>query len=113
MLRLDLLSQASIPELVEHGRRQPYLVTPMANEETLVLHWPAEFAPESVPEDVDLQSEFGAHHAKLKVQDGAISFSRRLSVEDHVLDPEQYAKFRQFLLAVAKADQRTMVLRKP
>jgi hypothetical protein len=113
VLRLNLFAPMGIPEISDRERRQPYVVTPVASDEVTVLKWPGEYSPESVPAAAAVQGPYGEYRVGFQVHDGAITCDRHFAIKGTTLTPAQYLEFRQFLLTVAKQDQRTLVLKKP
>ena len=112
VLPMNLFNPIGSPKLAETERRQPFVVTPIADEERLVLKWPAGYSAETVPADAVVRSEYGEYHSSFRVDRNAVICERRYSIRGATLSPAQYLKFRQFLLSVAKLDQRTLVLHK-
>ena len=113
VLRMDLFAHVNVPEMSEHGRRQPFVVTPISDDATLKLKWPAEYAPETVPADAALNGEFGDYRTSYQVREGTLICRRHCAIKGAILTPAQFGEYRRFLVAVAKLDQSTLVLKKP
>lgn len=91
-------------------REHPVLLGARALKETVRIALPDGFAIDEKPNDIALHTEFGDYTASWTPQDGALVFSRELSVKHAEVDAADFGTVRDFFRAVAGAEQAPVVL---
>ena len=110
----NLLSR--LPALpAQAGTRQTALWVPRASlqADTVRLHFPAGFQPETLPAPVQLVTAYGTYSAQYQaLPDGTVRYVRRLELPRLHLPAASYAGYVDFRRKISAADQAQVVLLK-
>ena len=99
-----------VPDPVEE-RNYP-LVLPLGKSKVTSISFvlPEGYRVESLPDSTAIDSPFGQYQLSVTQQDDTVLLERNYSAEAGDYPAEDYAAYREFLLAIAKADGAKMVL---
>jgi len=111
-LRLDVLDRGQLPTLPAKASLRDHYLNPICQEESIECRLPEGYAVEALPPPVDIASVHGSYHVELSVDGGLVHLKRRLFMPGGRLPQAMFQGFRDFVLSVGKADQRSLVLRK-
>ena len=96
-------------------RRQGPLVVryPFTTIDSLEVNIPAGYVPESIPEEVHLDTPFGSYHREIQaLEAGSFLLIRKLERYKGTFPVSDYPAFREFIQAIRKSDQKRMVWKK-
>lgn len=86
------------------------LTTAQAETDSVEIIIPGGYTPESIPENVNVQSKFGKYQASYKVESNRIMYYRKLETYDGFFDKSVYDELVKFYDQVYKADRGRVVL---
>ena len=113
LVQLDLLSRGSVPAFSKKTRHRPVLVPPVHDRDRVALELPAGCTVDDLPPRKELKSDYGEYSGEFAVEAGALVYRRALTLRSQIVAPADYPRFREFLIAVSRADHATVVLRAP
>jgi hypothetical protein len=111
LVQLDILNRGTVPAFTEKTRRQPLLLRPVNDRDEVTFVVPAGFAVEELPPLKELKSDYGDYSGEFTQVEGAVVYRRALILRSQRIAPADYPKLREFLIAVARAEHVTAVLR--
>jgi hypothetical protein len=74
------------------------------------IELPKGFAPESMPQDVKLESKFGKYTASVKLEGNKILYTRDIEIYSGRFPASDYQEYAKFYEAIYKADRNRLVL---
>ncbi len=105
MNKTSKLTPPTKPRKFPFEKGHPYI-----DKDSIVYIIPAGFHMEYIPEDLEINSEFGTYHALVKVEQGKITYLRSISGTKGEFPAEKYKEYLDFVNKVANADQMKLVL---
>lgn len=112
VVKLDILSRHYLPNFSEKERLLPIQLPPLAINDTIALAIPEGFKIDEVPAQTSLESAYGSCHMTYEIVGETMRLNREVVLNSATIPTAEYAKLRQFLSDIAKAD-RTSLLLKP
>ena len=102
--------QETVP--TNYGERTQPLVLTLDWIDTDTIHFvlPEGFVPEAVPNEENIESQFGSYSTKYSIDQKGLTYIRRMEMKKGEFKKESYAKFVEFLEKVQKADKAKLVL---
>jgi len=112
VLRPSVLQAVDPLPFIEAKRKYPAVVAARSWSDTVRVQLPAGFEVDELPDAAKIESPFGSYEAVSKVENGVLTFTRRLVLNPAVVPVEDYAKLKKFADQVGGADQAPLVLAK-
>ncbi|TGE07902.1 DUF3857 domain-containing protein [Hymenobacter fodinae] len=108
----NLLSRwSALPATVGERRTPIWLDNAFTYTDTVRIHVPAGFRPESLPTPVQLTTAFGTYSSQLQpLPDGTLLYVRRLLMPRTRFAPSDYPAYREFRRKISAADKAQVVL---
>lgn len=109
---LNKVNPFSINLSRDHTRLHPLELSKNINEEDqITFQLPTDYAIESLPKPVEIETDFGTYHAKaIASTDKRITYTRRLTIPKQTIAADQYQKLRLFFKNINKMDNTKVVL---
>lgn len=101
-----------IPKRVRNRKTEVVKINAHSEKDEFKFVIPEGYEIESVPEDCNVECEFGAYKTSSKQEINKVVFSRELVVNNGRFPKESYTEFINFYKAVAKGDKAKLVLKK-
>lgn len=109
---LNAFDALQLPLPATERRRDPVeLNYPFVETDTLRFALPAGYLVDSAPTPVSLKGAYGSYEATVTATPEGLAYVRRLEISRHRIPAEDYAAFREFVLAVSRADRAQVILR--
>ena len=106
----NILSKSGyIPDKVEERNSNVYIKNSGWDSDSIVFHIPEGFHIEFKPETIDIESEFGAYHSEITLEENKVTLLRTFKLEAGTYPPEKYEDLREYLRQVVKADKSKIV----
>jgi len=86
--------------------------TPYVDIDTILYKLPEALHPEYVPETIDIHSPFGTYEASFQIEQGALLYTRKITIHKGIFPASQYEELMNFYQEINKADHTKVVLRK-
>lgn len=96
--------------LTEPKRVHPVILSSRAFSETSVIKLPVGFVVDEMPDPVNLDTTFGKYSTSYQVKDGALYFSRSLTINSAQIPVDKYATVKDFYIKIRNAEQAPVVL---
>lgn len=95
-----------------YGQRMQSLVLSLdwIDTDTIQFVLPEGFAPEAVPQEENIESQFGSYSTKYIMSEKGLTYIRKMQMKKGEFAKESYADFVAFLEKVQKADKAKLVL---
>lgn len=108
----NLLSRwNALPAAVGERRTAVWLDNAFSYADTIRIHVPAGFKPESLPAQVQLATAFGTYSSQVQaLPDGTLLYVRRLLMPQTRFAREQYPAYQDFRRRISQADKAQIVL---
>ncbi|MBC6697746.1 DUF3857 domain-containing transglutaminase family protein [Hymenobacter puniceus] len=108
----NLLSRwRALPATVGERRTPVWLDNAFSYADTIRIHVPAGFKPESLPAQVQLATAFGTYSSQVQaLPDGTLLYVRRLLMPQTRFTREQYPAYQDFRRRISQADKAQIVL---
>ncbi|WP_375561882.1 DUF3857 domain-containing protein [Bernardetia sp. OM2101] len=102
--------EETVPEI--YGERTQPLILSLdwIDTDTIEFVLPEGFAPEAVPEEENIESQFGSYSTKYIMSEKGLTYIRKMQMKKGEFAKESYAEFVEFLEKVQKADKAKLVL---
>ncbi len=84
---------------------------PFSEIDTLSIALPPSYVVDDLPEETDMDTVFGSYRTRYTVQDGTLTYTRRLSIRQREIPRESYAEWKAFFGTVVNADKAMVVLK--
>jgi hypothetical protein len=111
IVKLDILSRQHLPNFSEKERVLPIYLQPLALNDEIVLSIPAGYKVDEVPAKTSLESPFGSCRLTFEEGAGTLLLKREVVIHQATIPVTEYAKLRQFLSDIAKADRASLLLK--
>lgn len=101
-------------ELARKSERRWDVILPVPSgvEETAEVELPDGFSLKHVPKDARLETEFGTYEKGYAIEGSVLKITRRLVVKAQRVPVEKYARWREWAIAVDRADEGRAILGK-
>ncbi len=111
-LPISVFSKMEKPAIADAPRRSKVQADPRGFTQQDVVKFvpPPGFAPESLPEGIDLTGDFGSFDLKIYMDGAEAHVSRTLVLNNKILPAERFGDLVDFLKKVATADRMKVVL---
>jgi hypothetical protein len=110
-LPLNLMSTwKSAPMKNDLRKTDLVLKTPITDTDTIRFHLPNGYQVESQPENVAFESQFGNYKASVKIEQGIVTYIRRVEMKSGRFPHTAYNDYVEFYKKIIKADKMQMVL---
>ncbi|HMO79746.1 MAG TPA: DUF3857 domain-containing protein [Pyrinomonadaceae bacterium] len=96
--------------LTDSSRQNPVELEAMMMRESVVFTLPEGFEVDEIPDEVDMESEFGRYSTKFKVKEGKLHFERSYQLNRSLVPPDRYDEVRKFFARMLDAEQSAVVL---
>ncbi|QNH61514.1 DUF3857 domain-containing protein [Hymenobacter sediminicola] len=108
----NLLSRwSALPAAVGERRTAIWLDNPFSYSDTVRIHVPAGFKPESLPTPVQLSTTFGTYSSQVQaLPDGTLLYVRRLLMPRTRFPQTDYPAYQDFRRRISSADKAQVVL---
>ena len=111
VVKMEVFSRDNLPSFSEKERHLPIELDPDSLEDEIVLTIPAGQKVEELPAPASIDSPYGMYRLDAKIVDNTVVLTRRVTLNRVEIPVEDYAKIRQFLSAVARADRCSVILK--
>jgi hypothetical protein len=101
-----------IPEKVENRITPVELQSSYFDCDTVLIRIPEGFSIESLPKEYSLEPEFGKYHLQIVTDEKQVTIIKSMLIEKNQFPPEKYEAFREFLIAINKAEKQKLILKK-
>jgi hypothetical protein len=98
-----------IPEKVEGRKTNVVKKTDYVSSDTIRFHLPEGIYPEFLPPPVKLSTPFGDYEADFKIEQGNLTYTRRVKMKKGEFPPESYNELIDFYKNISKADNTKVV----
>ena len=112
MFKAAPVSRNETPFLAKETRKHPVVLESHAYRETTRIKLPEGFAPDEIPESLELSESFGKYAASWEIKDGYLYFKRTMILQAGTIPVADYAKVRGFFGRVLWAETAPVVLAK-
>lgn len=111
IIPINLMNKVeTIPKSVKSRKNNLFIRRASCEVDSINFIIPENLVLETIPEEITINSDFGKYSVEIKTHGNKISYKRMLSFKKGNYPPEEYEKFRDFLLHVSKADNSKFVL---
>ena len=86
------------------------LAFPFYDSDTIIYNIPPSYHVEHIPQNVELNSQFGEYSARVTVDNHHIMYVRNIKMNKGKFSPEKYNEFIDFLKKIVKKDKMKIVL---
>lgn len=107
---LNLNNKISAPERMRNRKTPLVIYYPYHCQDTLTVKLPSGFEPESIPETIITDPEFGNYSMKSSVTNGVLTCIREFRRNKGNFPPEKYQAFQAFMQNASLADSKQLVL---
>ncbi|MFT3867704.1 MAG: DUF3857 domain-containing protein [Nibricoccus sp.] len=111
VVKMEIFSRDNLPSFSKAERQLPITLYALSLDDEIHLKIPPGLKVEDLPEKATIESAFGSYSLTLKAVDDTVVLNRRLTLSRMDLPVEDYAKIRQFLNDVARADRCSIILK--
>jgi hypothetical protein len=109
---LNIFNQVkTAPSRVENRRMPVYRAYAFVDKESVILHLPKGFQPESTPKGKTFATEFGEYKSTINVRDNQLVYFRELKMNRSTWPKERYSALVDFYTAIINADKVKLVLK--
>ncbi|WP_404420363.1 DUF3857 domain-containing protein [Nibricoccus sp. IMCC34717] len=108
--RFDLFAKQNFPVLSEATRKDPVYLEPLSISDSLTIDLQGLYDVLELPKNADLNSPYGTFRQVVAKTDSGLVVTREYEQKRCLVPPADYAKLKQFLSAVFKADRTSAVL---
>jgi len=106
----NVIHQYSYKHDKEKERRQRIVNHRIYTQKDLVeIDLPEGYTAESLPENIDIQTDFGTYKATCEVSDNQLLYNRILTVKSYDLPPDRYQDMLEFYRQVKASDLKKAV----
>jgi transglutaminase-like putative cysteine protease len=106
----NLLNRSAyVPEPLEHRKTNVFKRFAYTDIDTIRYQLPEQIYPEFLPKDVKITSQFGEYEATFKVDNGNLTYTRKVVMNKGKFPPESYQELIDFYRGISKADNMKMV----
>ena len=112
VVKLDILSRHYLPNFSAKERLLPIQLPPMAINDEIVLSIPSGFQVGELPAQTSLDSPYGSCRITYEIVGQTLKLKRLVILNQTSIPTADYAKLRQFLSDLAKADRTSLLLKK-
>ena len=112
MFKAAPVSRNETPFLAKEKRTHPVVLESESFKETTRIKLPEGFAPDEIPESLELSESFGKYAASWEIKDGYLHFKRTMILQAGTIPVADYAKVRGFFGRVLWAETAPVVLAK-
>lgn len=99
----------TIPEKQDNRKSDLVLEFGYVDIDSIVYHIPDKVYPEFLPEPVQITSPFGTYEASFLIDEGTVTYVRRMSIRKGRYTAPQYNAYADFRKAVSRADHVKLV----
>jgi hypothetical protein len=107
-----LLSHLGVALAEDHPRRYPVELSCEAVRETLIVHLPAGFTVDELPDSAAIETPFASFHSHSRIEGAALRLSLSLTVREAMVPANQFHSVRDFYARVRSAEETPAVLAK-
>lgn len=111
VVKMEIFSRDNLPSFSKKERQLPVRLYALSLDDEIVLKVPAGLRVEELPGNATIESPYGAYSLTLKSVENTVVLNRHLTLNRADYPVEDYAKIRQFLNDVARADRCSLILR--
>ena len=111
-MKLDVLSRHYLPNFSEKERLLPIQLPPLAINDEITLTIPVGYTVDELPAKTGWETAYGSCHVSYATTDGVLTLKRVIVLNQMIIPVEDYAKLRQFLSDVTKADRTSLLLKR-
>ena len=112
IVKLDVLSRHYLPNFSEKERLLPIQLPPVAIEDEITLTLPPGYVVDELPAKTALASSYGSCNVTYAVSGSVLTLNRTVVLNQSTVPVEDYAKLRQFLSEIAKADRTALLMKR-
>lgn len=98
-----------VPKSNEQRKAPVYLKYSSTTYDTIIYKLPQNLSIEFVPEETEIQSNFGYYHMNVQKKEDEIIYYRQLKLNKGKYDPEEYNNLVDFLKNIRSADRKKAV----
>jgi transglutaminase-like putative cysteine protease len=111
VVKFDLFSHHQTPVFPEHERRNAIRLFPLVIHDEVTLSLDPGIELQDVPKPASIQSPYGKYSLQVVRQDNGLVVTRHYELMRTVVPVEEFARLKQFLNSVGKADRSAAILR--
>ena len=109
---LNIFNQIkTIPSRVENRRMPVYRGFAFVDKDSIIIHLPKGFKPESMPRGKIISSEFGQYTSIITVKDDQAVYLRELKMNRGIWPKDRYSALVDFYSSIVSADKVKLVLK--
>lgn len=112
IVKLDILSRHYLPNFSEKERLLPIQLSPLAIDDEILFSIPEGFKIDELPAQTSLDSPYGICRMTYAVTGETLVLKRAVVLNQMIVPVQDYAKLRQFLSDLAKADRTSVLLKR-
>ena len=96
------------------NRKQPFEIQRgYLDEDHYTIKLPSGYIPEALPQPLKIDNKFGIYEVKVHIEsDNSLVYERRLLLKKGMYQKEDYSDYRSFRRAIAKGDNRKIIIKK-
>ena len=79
--------------------------------ETYTIHLPAAYAPDDLPEPLDLDTPFAAFHSTVILEGATLHYASKLEIRRLQIPPGAAGDYRDFVARVSNAERAQAILK--
>ena len=109
---LNIFNQIkTAPSRVDNRRMPVYRAYAFADKDSVIMHLPKGFQPESIPKGKTFATEFGEYKSTITVMNDQLVYFRELKINRGTWPKERYSALVDFYTAIINADKVKLVLK--
>ncbi len=109
---LNIFNQVkTAPSRVDNRRMPVYRAYGFVDNDSVTLHLPKGFKPESIPKGKTFATEFGEYNSSIALKDDQLVYYRELKMNRGTWPKERYSALVDFYTAIVSADKVKLVLK--
>jgi hypothetical protein len=105
-------SQWAVPETIENRHAPVYIPVAYADCDSVIIRIPDGYVTESLPKELNLDTEFGRYRFQVVESDKQLLIIRSILLDKKKYIPEKYNAFRDFIGSMNKAEKQKLILKK-
>lgn len=111
VVKMEIFSRDNLPSFSKTDRQLPITLYALSLDDEIVLKIPSGLTVEDLPEKATIESAYGSYSLTLRTVENTVVLNRRLTLHRAEYSVGEYAKIRQFLNDVARADRCSLILK--
>jgi transglutaminase-like putative cysteine protease len=111
ILRLDVMGRSYIPVFPEKQRRLAIQMSSYVQDDKITFFVPEDLEVSELPRATSVEHEYGSYKQTVTYENGTVTLHRSLIIPKAEIPASDYAKLKDFLALLARADRCSLLLK--